>query len=167
MNSLQACKYTKVQIYSSFVLIQIPCNSSDAGQVTPAEHVAVSGSTATQFRCLCTIIDSRETSFALKETSNITSHSFLIEQCRGNEPWTAAEEKPKPSLESGVTCRLGAPYGTPIPPEIPEDQAAIRIWHGSHRHWGRCRAERGAGGDPAPLVCGALRADRGAGGDPS
>lgn len=61
MNSV----YTKGQIYFSFVLIQIPCNSSNAGKVTPDEHVATSGSMATQFRCLCAIIDSREVSFAL------------------------------------------------------------------------------------------------------
>lgn len=65
MNSVQACKYTKGQIYFSFVLIQIPCNSSNAGKVTAAEHVAASGSTATQFRCSRAIIDSREVSFAL------------------------------------------------------------------------------------------------------
>lgn len=53
MNSLQEGKYTKGQIYFSFVLIQIPCNSSNADKITPAEHVAEPGSMATQFRCLC------------------------------------------------------------------------------------------------------------------
>lgn len=39
MNSLQACKCTKGQIYFAFILIQVPCNSSNAGRLTPAEHV--------------------------------------------------------------------------------------------------------------------------------